>query len=118
MDTVNAMDDPHLKPGEIGPRVAERRHAAGRDLEALAAASGLTADALAALESGARAPLVSELAAIAGALGIDADELLVREPDPPPLFRNSGGEESAEGAQREMEGIMTDYLSFRSVAGA
>jgi hypothetical protein len=40
---------------------------------------------------------------------------LMDEPEAKPFFRNEGGEEAAQLAQREMEAIMVDYLALSAV---
>jgi transcriptional regulator with XRE-family HTH domain len=110
-------DDPYLSSEELGPRVRELREAAGLSPEELADGACCTVEVIAGLEMGASTPTVSELLALADALNTTAEDLLLREADPAPLFRNAGGERAADLAQNEMESIMADFLSFRSVVG-
>lgn len=110
------MDDQiYLDNDQIGPRLRELREAAELSADDLAVGARTTAEAIDALERGERSPVISELIALSEALGVSTDDVLLREPDPAPLFRNSGGEQAAELAQREMDSIMIDLLSLRTV---
>lgn len=111
-------DSTYLDSDQLGPRLTELRSGAELTVAELAERSGLTGDLIELAESGDRTLAVSELVAVAGALGVDSEALLLREAETAPLFRNEGGAEAAQHAQLEMEGIMTDYLSFKSVVGS
>lgn len=110
-------DQAYLDPDQLGPRLTEMRTRAELSVPELADRAQLDAELIEQAESGDRALAVSELVSVAAALSVDSDALLLRETETAPLFRNQGGAEAAQHAQLEMEGIMSDYLSFRSVVG-
>jgi transcriptional regulator with XRE-family HTH domain len=107
----------YLHPDQIGPRLTELRTRAELSVPELSERAGLDAELIEQAESGDRALAVSELVTVAEALDVDSEALLLRETETAPLFRNEGGAEAAQHAQVEMEGIMSDYLSFKSVVG-
>lgn len=112
-----AQQSEFLEGAEVGERVKTLR--AEKDLaqNELAERAGLDLAALSRAEIGERAFAVSELMAIANALDVSTDELLLRDPVPTTMFRNEGGADAAREAVGEMEAIMDDFLSFRSVVG-
>ena len=111
------MTDDYLTPEEIGARVRELREARDMAQKDLASATGMDAAALSRVETGQRGLAIAELVSVAQALEIDPDEILLREAEPTPLFRNEGGEQAAAEAVGRMQSIMDDFLSFKAVVG-
>lgn len=107
-----------LEGAEIGARVKSLRSEKDVAQNELADKAGLDPAALSRAETGKRAFAVSELMVIANALDVSTDELLLRDPEPTTMFRNEGGADAAREAVGEMEAIMDDFLSFRSVVGS
>lgn len=110
-------DDGFLAADELGARIESLRLDAELTIDDLAQKTSIEAGELSAIEAGDQSVAVSDLVSIAAALAVDTEEILLRDPHPVPLFRNEGGAEEARAAQIEMEGIMDDYLSFKSVVG-
>jgi transcriptional regulator with XRE-family HTH domain len=111
-------EDAYLDAHQLGPRLAELRERAELSPTDLAGRAELSVETIEQAEAGDRPLAISELVAVASALGVDSEEVLLAEPNAAPLFRNEGGAEAAQHAQLEMEGIMSDYLSFKSVVGS
>lgn len=111
------MTDNFLTPAELGFRLRELRAERGLAQKDLAELADMDPAALSRVETGKRSLAVGELMTIADRLRVSTDELLLREPEPTPLFRNAGGAEAAGQAVNQMQEIMDDFLSFKSVVG-
>lgn len=112
-----AQQSEFLDGAEIGVRVKSLRTEKNIAQNELAQRTEIDPAALSRAENGKRAFAISELLVIADALDVSTDELLLREPEPTTMFRNEGGADAAREAVGEMEAIMDDFLSFRSVVG-
>ena len=93
-----AMTDLATAPDSItiGRQLRHVRRAAGRTLDDVAAAAGISGSALSLLENGKREAKLSTLVALASALGTDLSELLAARPP----SRRAALEISLEKAQR------------------
>jgi transcriptional regulator with XRE-family HTH domain len=112
-----AKQSEFLESAEIGERVKALRADKSIAQNELAQRANIDPAGLSRAENGKRAFPVSELLMIANELDVSTDELLLRDPEPATMFRNEGGADAAREAVGEMEAIMDDFLSFRSVAG-
>lgn len=111
------MSDNFLTPDELGARLRDLRAERGLAQKDLASLADMDPAALSRVETGKRSLGIGELMTIADRLGVGTDDLLLREPEPTPLFRNAGGAEAAAKSINQMQGIMDDFLSFNSVVG-
>jgi transcriptional regulator with XRE-family HTH domain len=84
------MGDAGFDPLLVGAQVRRRRRAAGLSQAQLAERSGVSRQAVGALESGRHLPRVDAALAIAAALGTTVEDLLVLEP--PPALHVLGGQ--------------------------
>jgi transcriptional regulator with XRE-family HTH domain len=106
-----------LETPEVGERVKALRIEHGLAQKELAEQTGIDPAAFSRAENGKRAFAVAEILSVANALKVRTDDLLLRDPEPTTLFRNEGGADAADAAFAEMESVMDDFLSFRSVVG-
>lgn len=79
----SAQDDDMLDSLTIGRRIRQARTERGMTLEALGAAIGRAASQVSVLENGKRSPRLTELQAVARAIGVPLDDLLSPEAPTP-----------------------------------
>lgn len=115
--TPNEASD-HLTQEEVGQRIERLRNERGVSQRRLADAIDVDPSALSRIESGQRGLAVGELVAISEFLGATTDELLRRELEPTPLFRNEGGAGGASDALVAFEALIDDFFAFEAAARA
>ncbi len=103
-----------LAPHKMGERVHALRGERGLGVADLASSARLEAGELAAIEAGARGLAVAEVDALAAALGVPAEGLLMEDALVAPLYRNEGGDEAAARAESEFAAVMDDFFTFQA----
>lgn len=114
---LNEASD-YLTQEEVGQRIERLRGERGVSQRRLADAIGVDPSALSRIESGQRGLAVGELVAISEFLGVTTDELLRRQVESVPLFRNEGGPGEASDALVAFEAIIDDFFAFEAATRA
>lgn len=112
------MTTVYLEAEDLGRRIAEMRNERGLSQRELADLISLDASAVSRIESGARGLSARELIVLAKAFDVSPDEVLRRQRDPAPLFRNEGGEEAAGAALEAALGVIEDFFALEATAQA
>jgi transcriptional regulator with XRE-family HTH domain len=103
---------------EVGAEIARLRALAGLEQRQLADQIGLDPSALSRIEKGKRGLGADELFRLAGALGVEADRIMVADDAPVGVLLRTGGADDAgvrEGL-RVLEEAIADFFSARALA--